>query len=306
MVRMRRVGRLGSVVSAVAVCVVPMLGSAQAVPFATAQPMAPVAAPTMLVSQPTFDERTFDARSLRAVEAEQWDDALALTLELVARTAERPEYLARLASIYNHMHRAADETATWERFMDVSPSPQVACPALGRAYRGLGQYDQAIDAFARCLAADPTDVKFVYYLGLGFEWAGRLSEARQQYARAITMAPPGYDYEVSIARLDLHQGHLSAARDRAAAVLAAVPTHVEGALVAGLAEQRAGRRRAARQFLEQAAALSPEYFDVRLALGILDYTDSRNSAARSHFEAAFLADPARRAEVQPWLDRTAK
>ena len=93
-------------------------------------------------------------------------------------------------------------------------------------------------------------------------------------------------------------------RDRAAAVLAQVPTHTEGALVAGLAEQRAGHKAGARKYLELAAQLAPEYFDVRLALGILDYTESHVSAARAHFEAAFLSDPARRAEVQPWLDRT--
>lgn len=252
------------------------------------------------------DELSVNAQSVRAVDTEQWDDALALTLDLVARFGERPDYVARLAGIFNRMHRPADEIGAWERFMRVSATPQLACPALGRAHRGLGQYDQAIEAFRRCLAADPASVKLVYFVGLGYEWAGQFVEARRQYSRAIAMAPPGLDYEVSIARLDLHQGNLTAARDRAAAVLDQQPSHVEGALVAGLAEQRAGRRRQARGYLEHAAALSPDYFDVRLSLGILDYSDSRLTSARGHFEAAFLADPSRRTEVQPWLDRTAK
>ena len=252
----------------------------------------------------TPEERASNAEALRAVDAEQWDDALARTLALIERYGAQPDYLTRLAGIYNGLHRATDETATWERFMAVSPHPDRACPMVGRAYRGLGQYEHAIDAFTRCLAADPANVKLVHFLGLGYEWAGQLPAARAYYTRAIALAPPGYDYRVSMARLDLHQGALADARDRAADVLAHVPTHIEGALVAGLAEQRAGHRAEARRYLELAATLAPEYFDVRLALGILDYSDSRVPQARGHFEAAFLADPARRAEVQPWLDRT--
>lgn len=265
--------------------------------------MTPITAPAE-APRSIDDEQARDAASRRALSTEAWDDALALTLDLVSRYGEHPDYVARLAEIYNRMHRATDETAAWERFMAVSPHPDRACPMVGRAYRGLGQYDAAVDAFLRCLAADPANVKLVYFAGLGYEWAGQLPAARQYYTRAIAMAPPGHDYRVSLARLDLHQGHLREARDRAAAVLAQVPTHTEGALVAGLAEQRAGHRDGARKFLELAARLAPEYFDVRLALGILDYTESRVPQARSHFEAAFLSDPARRAEVQPWLDRT--
>lgn len=253
---------------------------------------------------PSLEERAADVRSLRAVEAEQWDDALRVTLELVDRFPARPGYLARLAQIYNRMHRPVDEVAAWERFMRAAPRPGQACPMIGKAYRGLGQYEHAIDAFTRCLAADPANASLVYFVGLGHEWAGEFGLAREHYAHALAMAPPGYESRVAMARVDLHQDALAAARDGAVAVLTQVPTHVEAALVAGLAEQRAGHRAAARRHLELAAKLSPDYFDVRLALGILEYSESRIREARGHFEAAYLSDPGRRADVQPWLDRT--
>jgi tetratricopeptide (TPR) repeat protein len=269
--------------------------------LASAQAPAPPGPPP----PPFTTERDGDTRSLRAVDAEQWDDALALTLALVQQYGEKPAYLSRLATIYNRMHRPSDEVAQWERFMAVSPRPGQACPMIGKAYRGLGQYEQAVDALTRCLAADPGNALLVYYVGLGYEWAGDFTPARAYYTRAVEMAPPGFEARVSLARVDLHENALAAARDGAVSVLAQVPTHVEAALVAGLAEQRAGRRAEARRHLELAAKLSPDYFDVRLALGILDFTENRVAAARSHFEAAFLADPGRRADVQPWLDRTA-
>lgn len=252
----------------------------------------------------SLEERAADVSSLRAVEAEQWDDALPLTLALIDGYTARPAYLARLAQIYNRMHRPVDEVATWERFMREAPRPGHACPMVGKAYRGLGQYEHAIDAFTRCLAADSSNASLVYFVGLGHEWAGQFGPAREYYARAIVMAPPGYEARVSMARVNLHQNALTAARDGAVAVLEDVPTHVEAALVAGLAEQRAGHRPEARRHLELAAKLSPDYFDVRLALGILEYSESRIPEARGHFESAFLSDPGRRADVQPWLDRT--
>ena len=275
--------------------------------LAPAQPGPPLRSAEAPVGEPrsAADEAARDAASLAAVGRESWDDALRHTLDLIARYDERPAYLARLAGIYDAMHRPAGEIAAWQRFIAVSPEPWRACPRLGRVYRGLGQFDLAVATFTRCLQARPDDPQLVYYAGLGYEWAGQLATARDYYTRAAAMSPPGLDYQVSIARLDLHQGRLAAAHHRAAAVLAQMPTHTEGALVAGLAEQRAGHRPEARRYLELAATLSPEYFDVRLALGILDYTESRLSAARGHFEAAFLSDPSRRAEVQPWLDRTA-
>ena len=127
----------------------------------------------------TSDERTADAAAIRAVDAEQWEDALAHALALVQQFGERPAYLARLATIYNRLHRPADEVAQWERFMTVAPRPSQACPALGKAYRGLGQYEEAISAFTRCLASDPESALLVYYLGLGYEWAGDFGQARQ-------------------------------------------------------------------------------------------------------------------------------
>lgn len=267
--------------------------------------VAPALPPAGRAAPGPSDERGADAQSIREVEAEQWDEALAHTLALVQQFGEKPAYVARLATIYNRMHRPSDEVAQWERFMAVAPRPSQACPAVGKAYRGLGQYEQAIDASKRCLAADPDSALLVYYVGLAYEWAGDFGPARDYYGRAIRLAPPGFEPRVSLARVDLHENALTAARDGAVAVLAQVPTHVEAALVAGLAEQRAGHRVEARKYLELAGKLSPEYFDVRLALGILEYTENHVAAARGHFEAAFLSDPGRRADVQPWLDRTA-
>lgn len=243
--------------------------------------------------------------SREAFVAEQWQNALGPTEGLVARFPGQHVYLARLAEIYGKLGRPADEASTWERFMDRAPLPADACPAIGYAYRRLGQFDRALDAFARCAASDTTNAELEFFVGLASEWLTRFADAETHYQRAIRLATSHADSAVGLARLRLHRNQLPEALTRAAAVLERTPEHVDALLVAGLAEQRAGRGREARRYLEKAATLSDDYFDVYLALGILDFSEAQLAAARRSFERASRLDPGRQDEVQVWLDRTA-
>ena len=242
--------------------------------------------------------------SREAFVSERWQDALEPTKAVVERFPSQHVYLVRLAEIYNKLERPGDEAATWELFMDRAPLPTDACPKVGNAYRRIGQYDKALNAFERCFQADTTSAELAFFVGLGNEWLTRVDPAQEYYERAITIATTHYDSEVGLARLRLHRNQLADALTRAVAVLKHVPTHVDALLVAGLAEQRAGHRREARTYLEKAATLSEDYFDVHLALGVLDYSESHYPEARARFELASKLDPKRTEEVRPWLERT--
>ena len=63
------------------------------------------------------------ALSNDAYNAGRYGDALEPTSRLVARFPTQQVYVLRLARIFGHLNRAADEAATWERFVDVSPTP---------------------------------------------------------------------------------------------------------------------------------------------------------------------------------------
>ena len=175
--------------------------------------------------------------------------------------------------------------------MDRAPLPGEACPAVGHAYRRIGQYDQALSAFERCFAADPKSAEHAFFVGLANEWLARFDPAEECYERAITIAAPHDDSEVGLARVQLHRNHLPEALRRALSVLKRLPAHVDALLVAGLAEQRAGHGREARFHLEKAAALSRDYFDVHLALGMLDYSESHLPARARTFRNGPAARP---------------
>jgi len=236
----------------------------------------------------------------------RWQDALEPTKAIVARFPGQHVYLSRLAEIYEKLERPIDEAAAWELYMDRAPLPAGACPAIGNAYRRLGKYELALNAFERCLQADTKDPELTFFVGLANEWLTRFGQSEEFYQRAIILATTHSDSEVGLARLRLHRSQLGEALSRAKAVLKRVPTHVDALLVAGLAEQRAGRRAEARVHLERAARLSEDYFDVHLALGVLDYSESRFTDARKRFEIASKLDPKRNEEVRVWLERTAE
>ena len=107
-----------------------------------------------------------------------------------------------------------------------------------------------------------------------------------------------------LARLDLRAGRIDDAEHAAAAVLESYPDHADALLIAGMSAQRGGRAADARRYLERALALAEHYVDVHIALGILDFSEGHVPDARRHFERAVQLEPARRAEVAVWLERT--
>jgi tetratricopeptide (TPR) repeat protein len=111
------------------------------------------------------------ALSTKAFAEGHYADALDPTTKLVERFPSQVVYLDRLARIHGKLDRPADEAADWERFVDVSPTPADACPALGNAYARAGQPEKSLDAFRRCVAFDPRNAELQFFLGLACERA---------------------------------------------------------------------------------------------------------------------------------------
>ena len=77
-----------------------------------------------------LSEETFNARG--------YADALEPTTRLVERFPTQHVYAERQARIFEKLGRPSDEAAAWERFVDLSPTPVDACPAIGNAYVRAG------------------------------------------------------------------------------------------------------------------------------------------------------------------------
>jgi tetratricopeptide (TPR) repeat protein len=245
------------------------------------------------------------AASRDAFEGGRYGDALEPTLALTRALPNQQVYAERLARIYQHLNRPADEAAAWERVVAVSPTPVDACPALPDAYvRAGGLSPAALDAFERCAAFEPSNTDMLFFLGRARERAGRTDDAEAAYREVVRINRTDADSQLGVARLDFRAGRVAEAGNAAASVLASNPEHTDALLIAGVSAHRQGRMADARRHLERALALAERYVDVHIALGILDFSDGRAADARRHFERAVQLEPARRTEVALWLERT--
>lgn len=234
----------------------------------------------------------------------RYDEALPPTLALVERYPAQQVYLERLSHIYHALGRYQDEAATWLRFMDRSPTPWDACPAVADAHAAAGDPGGATAAFERCWAVAPWDPEAGFFLGRARERSGRLDEAESMYRAALDIDPHHGDSEVGLARLELHRKHFETARELATTVVERDPEHADALLIVALAAQRSDDAKTARTYFERTLEVDERYADAHIGLGILEFGQQNVDRARRHFERALELDSARLGELSAWLERT--
>jgi tetratricopeptide (TPR) repeat protein len=137
----------------------------------------------------------------QAIAERRFAEALPIAAELESaypRDAIAPFWLA---AIYRGLERPADEAAAWERFVSLSATRDVACPALPHAYSRAGNEHDALRALVRCAEFDPQEPERTIDLALGLERAGRIDEALAAWRRASEQDPHNRAVPEHIARL---------------------------------------------------------------------------------------------------------
>ena len=137
------------------------------------------------------EAQQLEATSKALLGQQKFQDALEPTLKLHEAYPENHIYIGRLADIYEHLGRFADEAQMWEKYVDRAPSPVQACPQYGQAYwkQGAVHEKQAIAAFERCLSFDPRNTDSIFYLAHSLEMSGEWDRAAQNYEQGLTISP---------------------------------------------------------------------------------------------------------------------
>jgi tetratricopeptide (TPR) repeat protein len=140
--------------------------------------------------RPVFDP--FEPRP-RLVEqlivGRQYAKALALAKELRVSFPNEPQVISELATIYHGLNNSKEEAAAWEDYLRVSGATAVACPALPDAYQRLGDRQQALKSYERCLVLDPENADRMLDLADAYQRSGRSSDAAELYLRASAVDP---------------------------------------------------------------------------------------------------------------------
>jgi Flp pilus assembly protein TadD len=176
----------------------------------------------VLVAQPraessdglATESRTAMDDSLSLFAAEKFADAMAPTEYLVARMPTQPLYADRLARIYQALGRTEDESRAWDHLMEVSATPEDACPMVGRAHQMAGHADRALAALEKCVEAEPRDPDFRLFLGQAYTAAGHMAEARRAFEAGLTLDPRYPDLHLLLGVRDFGDGRRREARRR--------------------------------------------------------------------------------------------
>jgi tetratricopeptide (TPR) repeat protein len=226
--------------------------------------------------------------------AGRYDAALAPLTELARRTPNNHIVIEHLATTYTHLERSREAAEAWEQYLQVSPTPKDACPALPRAYEAQGLIDKAFDAHARCYAIDPTDADLLLYFALACERRGETARARTLYEQGVALAPQYSDLLTGLARTSLRAGDVAAAERAATAAVKEAPTSVDALLVAGQVALRRDRPAEARALLTRALAQKEAYADLHLLMAMVARRDGQIAEAKREVARALELAPANR------------
>jgi tetratricopeptide (TPR) repeat protein len=136
-------------------------------------------------------------------------------LELDRNLAEAHNNLGLVYLAQGRLSEAAGEFRTALANLSY-PTPEFAAYNLGNAEYGLGNYEDAVEAYERSLAILPGNYDGQFGLGLSYAKLGRLQEAGKAYAQAVRLRPDAARprYELGMTQFKLGRKDEAAAQFR--------------------------------------------------------------------------------------------
>lgn len=124
-----------------------------------------------------------------AIEERRFTDALPLAQELGRAYPDEPLISYWFGEIYRGLSQPRDEAAAWERVFEQTGSADAACPALPLAYARIPDASKSLEAYERCANAAPDDPERWLELGGAYALNGRPDEAMRAFERSRALDP---------------------------------------------------------------------------------------------------------------------
>ncbi|HEV2417417.1 MAG TPA: tetratricopeptide repeat protein [Terriglobia bacterium] len=197
---------------------------------------------------------------------------------------------------------------------------------LAYAYTGLGQNDNAVNAYRKAIeddpklfqarlnlgilllnlnrpadavpqlkeavALNPKDARGRLYLGRAYDLTGDAADAAKELQNATSLQPNSPRGWIELGQMKFNQKDFAAARDAFEKAAAADPKLTEAELGAGLALANLRQDDAAEPYLERYLALSPSDFKARYELATVEQRSGKTQAALTSLQEIAQKDPA--------------
>ncbi len=162
--------------------------------------------------------------------------------------------------------------ALFEKAVQVDPELAPGWAAAARLYLAKEQYQQAVDAAEKALAADPgmVDIQRVRYEG--YRQLGQDEKAKQVFDEISAADPEGLAQTLYEQGRELfNDGHTDQARDAFEQAVQAKPDHARAHYMLGLCYANLGNNAKAKEHLQKFLQLAPEDPEAATAKQMLDY-----------------------------------
>ncbi len=145
-----------------------------------------------------------------------WRDSVTLWSDSVAKSPEFASSWVSLAQAYERAGGGMVKEAieAYQRAYALEPSNTYVLYGLGRIYGVTGEYDKAMHYTNDLLRLFPNHVMGVTQLGIIYEKQGKYDLAEQTYRRAEALQPEAVDIAMQLANLALLRGDLATALSR--------------------------------------------------------------------------------------------
>lgn len=176
-----------------------------------------------------------------------------------------------------------------------TPADQVSMYNLAGALAGQNKFTEAAAVYEQELKLDPKNARTFTALGAAFEGAGQFEQARQRYRSAIDLVSPadsgGCDARFDLARLGVRRAEYAEAEKEFRALLAACPEDAESRSGLGAALLGAGRTEEAAREFRRALELDSGDFTALYNLGAMAAEAGNAEEAAKLLEASLRAWP---------------
>ena len=183
------------------------------------------------------------------------------------KVQDPPQYqLQSLIDLYSQglLQQALEQaTVLLQKF----PSSGVLYNIFGAAYKGLGQFDAAIEAYSKALAIEPENAQFYSNMGVALQDQGNLEEAMEAYNKALAIKP---DYAEAYNNMGIalqEQGKLEEAIEAYNKALAIKPDYADAYNNMGVTLKDQGKLEEAIEAYNKALSIKPDYAEAYNNMG---------------------------------------
>ena len=224
-------------------------------------------------------------------EARDWPNALKYINLAMTAMPEKLGLLHNAALIAEGLGRSADVIIYCDRILDTLPGNERAYLLKGRAFRLLGQLDEALCSFTSAIDSSSSALHAYLERADTYQKQRDFERASEDIQSALRIRPTSVDARIALGNLHLSQHDFIKAEDVFDGCLKTHPSNMKAVIGKSTALRFCFKTSDSIAILDDASAEGKKSAEWHNAKGLALHADGRTTNAISHFSKAIQLEP---------------